>query len=69
MMMPSASTTRAGHPAFSLLATNLLGQTGTTSYTDTNAAGRVQLFYRVGVGNNVAPTNPPRPADKTLTKK
>jgi hypothetical protein len=51
----------AGHPAFSLLATNLLGQAGTTSYTDTNAAGRVRSFYRVGVGNYVAPTNPLRP--------
>ena len=51
----------AGHPAFSLLATNLLGQAGTTSYTDTNAAGRIRSFYRVGVGNYAAPTNPPRP--------
>ena len=54
-------TTLAGHPAFSLLATNLLGQAWTTSYTDTNAAGGVQLFYRVGVGSYVTPTNPPRP--------
>jgi hypothetical protein len=50
-----------GHPVFWRLATNLLGQAGTTSYTDTNAAGRVQLLYRVGVGNYIAPTNPPRP--------
>ena len=41
----------AGYSQLSLRATNLLGQAGTTSYTDTNAVGRVQLFYRVGVGN------------------
>ena len=54
-------TALAGQPVFSLLATNLLGQAGTTSYTDTNAAGGVQSFYRVGVVSYVAPTNPPRP--------
>ncbi len=38
-------------PAFSLLATNLPGQPGTTTYTDTNVAAASPLFYRVGVGN------------------
>jgi hypothetical protein len=44
------STNLAATPRFSLLATNLLGQTGTTSYIDTNAAAAVRRFYRVGVG-------------------
>ncbi len=56
------STNLRASPQFRLLATNLLGQAGTTSYTDTNAARLAPLFYRVGVGNYVAPTNPPRPA-------
>ena len=46
---------------FRLLATNIIGQTGTTSYTDTNAAGRSPRFYRVGVGNYLAPPSPPAP--------
>jgi hypothetical protein len=49
---------------FQLLATNLPGQAGTTRYTDANAAGRSPLFYRVGVGNYLAPPSPPPP---TLT--
>ncbi len=37
-------------PPFTLLAPNLLGQTNTTSFTDTNVAHLRPLFYRVGVG-------------------
>ena len=50
--------------AYQLLATNILGQSGTTSYTDTNAASLSPLFYRVGVGNYIPPPTPPAP---TLT--
>jgi hypothetical protein len=34
---------------FALLATNIIGQAGTTSYADTNATGLDLFFYRVGV--------------------
>ncbi len=34
---------------FGLLATNITGQTGTTSYADTNTPGADPFFYRVGV--------------------
>ena len=53
------STNLAVSPCFRLLATNLVGQTGTTTYTDTNATGFSPLFYRVGVESYFAPTNPP----------
>jgi hypothetical protein len=43
-------TNLTGSPLFWPLATNLPGQAGTTSYTDTNAAGLYPSFYRVGVG-------------------
>ena len=45
------STNLSATPPFTLLATDLPGQPGTTSFTDTNAAGAPRLFYRVGVGN------------------
>ena len=34
---------------FTPLATDIPGQSGTTSFTDTNAADLAPLFYRVGV--------------------
>jgi hypothetical protein len=45
------STNLSASPPFTLLAPNLLGQPGTTSYTDTNAATLAPIFYRVGVAN------------------
>ncbi len=38
-----------GLPPFSLLSSNITGQAGMTSYTDTNAVGDGSFFYRVGV--------------------
>ena len=43
------STNLASTPSVTPLATNLSGQPGTTSCTDTNAAAALQRFYRVGV--------------------
>ena len=45
------STNLSASPPFTLLATNLVGQTNTTSLTDTNTAQLSPLFYRVGVGD------------------
>ncbi|MEK7676981.1 MAG: hypothetical protein AAB676_14205 [Verrucomicrobiota bacterium] len=36
---------------FTLLAPNLPGQAGTTTFTDTNVASASPIFYRLGVGN------------------
>ena len=44
-------STNVAVPLFSPLATNLLGQALTTTYTDTNAASLPRGLYRVGVGN------------------
>jgi hypothetical protein len=43
------TTNLAAATPFSLLTSNLVGQAGTTSYTDTNAVGPGPFFYRVGV--------------------
>lgn len=45
------ATNLAGAPPFTLLATNLAGLAGTTTFTDTNTVGPGPFFYRVGVGN------------------
>ncbi len=39
----------SAQPAFLNLQSNILGQAGITTYTDTNAAGPGPFFYRVGV--------------------
>ena len=43
------STNLSGAPPFALLATNLIGQAGATTFTDTNLAGNAPRFYRVEV--------------------
>jgi hypothetical protein len=38
-----------GNAEFSVVATNIVGQAGTTSFTDTNSPSSRFLYYRVGV--------------------
>ena len=55
------STDLAAWPRFQLLATNIVGEAGTTTYTDVGVAGPSPLFYRVGAGSYIAPVNHPQP--------
>jgi hypothetical protein len=38
-------------PAYTPMATNILGQPGSTTFTDTKAFAPGRFFYRIGVGD------------------
>ena len=43
------NTDLGAQPTFLPLATDIIGQPGTTTFTDTNATGAGPFFYHVGV--------------------
>jgi hypothetical protein len=53
------STNLLAHPPFLTLASDIPGQVGTTTYSDTTAVGPGPFLYRVGIQG--APTFPPPP--------